>query len=221
MKKTILFIIIISTFSLVKAQIFQTKGDLSVGVNSTTLPGTGYGSKLFLRGLNDTGSTDDLWMVRYTNPADITEFRLNIGDNNQGDDKFVVGNILTSDQQWHPHFSVLNNGNIGIGTSAPQYLLDVKGTIRATEVRVESIDKFADFVFEKGYQLPSLPEVNNYIRVNRHLPDIPSATEVKENGLSLVDMQVKLLQKIEELTLYVIEQDKKIKELEKRISYNP
>lgn len=102
------------------------------------------------------------------------------------------------------------NGFIGIGTTNPKNMLDVKGTIRAIEVRVVSIDSFPDFVFKKEYQLPRLMEVNNYIITNGHLPNIPSATEVKNNGMNLADMQVKLLQKVEELTLYMIEQQKKI-----------
>jgi hypothetical protein len=65
-------------------------------------------------------------------------------------------------------------------------------------------------VFQPEYQLPTLSSVDNFIQANRHLPNIPSAAEVKENGMSLVEMQVKLLQKIEELTLYVIEQQKEI-----------
>lgn len=116
------------------------------------------------------------------------------------------------------------NGFIGIGTTNPQNMLDVKGTIRAVEVRIESIDKFADFVFEKGYQLPTINQVNNYIQINKHLPNIPTAAEVKENGMSLTEMQVKLLQKVEELTLYMIDQQKtinqqsaKIEELEKKL----
>ncbi|MCK9312319.1 MAG: hypothetical protein M0P26_08590, partial [Bacteroidales bacterium] len=99
-------------------------------------------------------------------------------------------------------------GNVGIGYNDPQNKLDVNGTIRATEVKVVSVGQFADFVFDRDYRLPKLTEVHNYIQENGHLPDIPSATEVKENGMSLVDMQVKLLQKIEELTLYMIDQQK-------------
>lgn len=107
-------------------------------------------------------------------------------------------------------FSVLKNGNIGIGTDNPQNKLDVNGTIRATEVKVEA--GWADFVFDKDYKLSTLQEVENHINEHKHLPDIPSEAEVKENGVSLGEMQAKLLQKIEELTLYVIKQDKTIKE---------
>ena len=99
--------------------------------------------------------------------------------------------------------------------------MDIKGVLRAAEIKVESIDKFADFVFEKDYQLPSLKETYEFIKANGHLPGIPSAIEVKENGMNLVEMQVKLLQKIEELTLHVIElqnvveqQNTKIQQLE-------
>ena len=108
-----------------------------------------------------------------------------------------------------------NQGCIGIGTDNPQNKLDVVGTIRATEVKVEA--GWSDFVFDKDYKLPTLQEVENHINEHKHLPDIPSEKEVKENGVSLGEMQAKLLQKIEELTLYVIKQDKTIKEQGEKI----
>ena len=72
--------------------------------------------------------------------------------------------------------------------------------------------KWPDFVFDKDYKLRTLQEVENHINEHKHLPDIPSEKEVKENGLSLGEMQAKLLQKIEELTLYTIELNKTVKE---------
>lgn len=94
-------------------------------------------------------------------------------------------------------------------------LLEVLGTIRATEVKVET--GWSDFVFEKDYKLPTLQEVENHINEHKHLPDIPSEAEVKENGVSLGEMQAKLLQKIEELTLYTIELNKTVKEQGEKI----
>ncbi|MDD4991756.1 MAG: hypothetical protein PHR83_05925 [Paludibacter sp.] len=108
-------------------------------------------------------------------------------------------------------------GSVGIGTATPNplYLLDVKGTIRATEVKIVSVDNFPDFVFDPEYKLPSLGQVSSFIQTNKHLPNIPSASDVKENGINMIEMQNKLLQKVEELTLYVIEQQKQIDELKK------
>ena len=112
--------------------------------------------------------------------------------------------------------AITSTGNIGIGVINPQNKLDVAGTIRATEVKVEA--GWADFVFDKDYKLPTLQDVENHINTHKHLPDIPSEKEVKENGVSLGEMQAKLLQKIEELTLYVIDLKKENEEQEKKIS---
>lgn len=103
-------------------------------------------------------------------------------------------------------------GNLGIGTLSPKSKLDVRGKIIADEVEIK-VNKSADFVFSSNYNLKSLLEVENFIKENKHLPEIPSEKQMQENGLNINEMQIKLLQKIEELTLYVIEQDKAIKSL--------
>ncbi len=108
-----------------------------------------------------------------------------------------------------------NMGRVGIGVKYPQYELDVNGTIRAKEVRVES--GWADFVFKKDYQLPSLQEVKAHIDEHQHLPGIPSEAEVKENGVGLAEMTTKLLQKVEELTLYAIQQQETIEKLNNKV----
>lgn len=112
--------------------------------------------------------------------------------------------------------SYLNGGNVGIGTTTPDEKLAVNGNIHSKEVRVDLIG-WSDFVFNKNYNLPSLQDVENHIKENGHLKDIPSAKEVSENGILLGDMNAKLLQKIEELTLYTIEQQKLIENQNNKI----
>jgi hypothetical protein len=110
-----------------------------------------------------------------------------------------------------------NTGNVGIGTHSPQSKLAVNGKITCTEVEV-TLDGWSDFVFADDYSLMPLEEVEKHIQQNRHLPDIPSEEEVLENGLNLGDMQARLLQKVEELTLYMIQLKKENEVLKKRIS---
>jgi hypothetical protein len=100
---------------------------------------------------------------------------------------------------------VAGNGNVGIGTSTPTEKLAVNGIIRAKEIKVES--GWADYVFDENYELKSLAEVEAYIKDHKHLPGIPSEREVKENGVALGEMNRKLLEKVEELTLHLIEKN--------------
>jgi hypothetical protein len=98
------------------------------------------------------------------------------------------------------------NGNVGIGTTTPgNFKLAVNGKIWGTEVQVALTNPGPDYVFEKSYPLPTLEEVKSYIDENKHLPEIPSAKEMEENGVNVGEMNMLLLKKIEELTLYVIE----------------
>ncbi|MDG3583494.1 fibronectin type III domain-containing protein [Galbibacter pacificus] len=121
-------------------------------------------------------------------------------------------NLDTVDWQANNLFA---NGNVGIGTSATLgYRLAVAGNIVAEEVRVALQGNWPDYVFEDAYTLPSLEEVENHIKENKHLINIPSASEIEKNGIGLGDMDVKLLRKIEELTLYTLQQEKKINELQ-------
>jgi len=113
----------------------------------------------------------------------------------------TLGYIQSETGNWYM------KGNVGIGTTTPDHKLDVNGTIRSKEIKVET--GWSDFVFEEDYNLKSLEELETYISQNKHLPDIPTEAQVKEKGINLGEMNAKLLQKIEELTLYVIEQSKR------------
>ena len=117
---------------------------------------------------------------------------------------------------------VLNHSNSGpvvIGTLNPESgaLLTVKGKIACREVKVTATAG-ADFVFEETYKLPKLLEVEKFVKENKHLPEIPKAAEMETEGYDMGEFQVKLLQKIEELTLYTIEQQKMILEMKEELN---
>ncbi len=114
---------------------------------------------------------------------------------------------------------ILYDGSVILGCSNPESgsKLTVAGKISAQDITIKADAGGADFVFEKDYALPSLQHVEQFIQQNKHLPEIPSSQEMQENGVQVSEMQTKLLQKIEELTLYIINQDKYNKKLEARI----
>jgi len=101
----------------------------------------------------------------------------------------------------------IENGNVGVGTKTPSEKLSVNGKIRAKEIKVDS-GPWPDYVFKKGYLLPKLDDVEKHIQEKGHLPEVPSAKEVEKQGIALGANQAVLLKKIEELTLYMIGQDK-------------
>ena len=107
------------------------------------------------------------------------------------------------------------NGDVGIGIASPDEKLTVKGKIHTQEIIVDLNGAVApDYVFEKDYNLKSLEEIEAYIKENKHLPEIPSAKTMEEEGVYLKKMNLLLLKKIEELTLHIIEQNKRIDKLE-------
>ncbi|WP_440068120.1 hypothetical protein [Tenacibaculum discolor] len=126
--------------------------------------------------------------------------------------KFYIGKKTGTSLSSSSLFNVdLNNGNVGIGTTTTgSHKLAVEGSIGAREIKVEAVG-WPDYVFSKEYLLPTLQEVEKHINEKGHLQNIPSAEEVKKNGFFLGEMDAKLLQKIEELTLYTIQQEKQLK----------
>lgn len=120
-------------------------------------------------------------------------------------------------------FIIRGDGNVGIGVANPNVKLDVSGTIRAQEVKV-CINQGCDFVFNDDYKLMKLEDLEKFVTTKQHLPEVASEKEMIANGLDMKEFQMKLLQKTEEMTLYIINlnkrvkaQDQKIKSLEERL----
>ncbi len=182
-------------------------GDGIIGIGLTT---PYYRSKLHIK-----ATFNDPWtmMVEANNNDRV------IGMNHTGDFgviavSYLQGGGYTPLQFWTqnlPRMTINTDGKVGILTANPQYELDVIGTIRAREIKVDL--NGADFVFEKDYKLMPLNELEKFVKEQKHLPEIAPAKEMEKNGTELGDLNSKLLQKMEEMTLYMIEQSKAIEEL--------
>ncbi|HEX3933948.1 MAG TPA: Ig-like domain-containing protein, partial [Puia sp.] len=173
-------------------------------------PHTGH---LIIGSTTDSGNNKlqingNTWTTGFTMPTGATE-----------------GYVLTSDangnSSWQPggsgHWQSITGGvydsadNVGIGTSNTQgYKLAVNGAAIVTRVVVKPQNAWPDYVFGEHYRLPGLPEVGEYIHTHHHLPGIVSAEEVKEKGIDVAEQQAALLQKLEEHTLYLIDQNKQL-----------
>ena len=245
-RSSLLLAFVLSSASLFSQEIINNKlelnGDFQFGLTVSCGDWVkDWGHRLWFSHWDD--NTDPVFMARYNAELDASELRVSIGDCIDGRDKFSVGftdlfgfvftpmfvvqadgkvGVKNDNPQYELDIngtirsnSILVDGNMGIGTTNPQNKLDVNGTIRAKEIRVES--DWADFVFKKGYNLPTLKEVKRHIDENGTLPGVPSEKEVKANGVNLAETDVLLLQKIEELTLYIIDLKQEIEDLKSQI----
>jgi len=176
---------------------------ISRSTTTSTAPGSACGSMMFGNVVGD-GHPLSKWAIGYC-----------CDDDGNGGLNF-----------WRPYNSqtgVLNyaiyiddkNGYVGINTKCPTSRLSVDGTIRAKEVIV-TLDGWCDYVFHPDYKLTGLYELEAYVKNNHHLPGVPTESEVLENGARLGEMNAILLEKVEELTLYVIELQKQIDELKRQ-----
>jgi hypothetical protein len=119
----------------------------------------------------------------------------------------------------HIRLTVTNEGDVGIGTTDTKgYRLAVNGRAVCEEMKVKLYENWPDYVFNTHYQLRSLSDVDQYIQTNNHLPEMPSAKEVAENGINLGEMNALLVKKVEELTLYLISLEKEVNQLKAKVA---
>jgi hypothetical protein len=181
-------------------QVFTMKANGSVGFGTTdpdqklTIKGGGIGfdHNSSDKKLYSPADGDLEWMTH--NAALVHGFAVS----HQGEKKVYLSTSGSS---------YFTGGNVGIGTTNPTHKLAVNGTIKAKEVIVETTG-WSDYVFAEDYALAPLAEVEAHIKEHKHLPGIPSAAQVADHGISVGDMQARLLAKIEELTLHQIAQEK-------------
>ena len=143
------------------------------------------------------------------------------GQPNQGGIVFYTNNpVPVQENQIYSgniSMAIKASGNVGIGTSSPDEKLAVNGKIHAREVRVDAKD-WPDYVFKPEYKLPSLNDLEKQIKEKGHLPDMPSAQMVETDGVALGNMVKQLLKSQEQLTLYIIKQEKQIKKLQQQLN---
>jgi len=188
-----------------------SNGNVGIGTTSPAFPLQVVGRASVLNTDDNTGATyDPIGIGRNTTIGDTY---LGFGTNQTNH----YGYVQTQDAGVGYYNLLLNpnGGNVGIGTTDPTYPLSVNGTVEAKEVIVQT--GWSDYVFDKGYYLAPLSEVERTIKEQQHLPGMPSAKEVAAHGVSVGDMQAKLLAKIEELTLHQIAQEKRMDDQARRI----
>ena len=148
----------------------------------------------------------NIWNLLNTNTNTFTIVNHQNGTNYKSPVKIDFGAPTNS-------LTINSDGNIGIGSLPNEHKLAVAGSIISEEVIVKLQSNWPDYVFNDDYQLPELAEVKQFIQQNHHLKGIPPESEIKNNGINIASIQSQLLQKIEELTLYIIKQDENISKL--------
>ncbi|MCK9403725.1 MAG: hypothetical protein M0Q26_10040 [Chitinophagaceae bacterium] len=234
---------IIGTAGQSRAMYFENNGNVVIPNTTLTVSGTGNssftgnvgigianpGSKLWLQNAVSAGSNN--YMLTLENPTTAADARsgmrfwvnagntagatISISNDNYSGGSMLFNTIASGTESVRMTILALN-GNVGIGTTAPFEKLSVNGNI-STKKLIVTQTGWSDYVFDKDYKLRSLQSLEAYINQYKHLPEVPTAKEVEAKGISVGDNQALLLKKIEELTLYVIAQQKQIDNQAKEI----
>lgn len=196
----------------------------SVGINVQN-PSSSFHTDGTVRFQNLPNSTSPAFMLGTDANGNVAEYEVPTGGDGGTND--VDWLKLDNTVSFSTNDDIYTNGKVGINTNdfplmvgnedVSFYNLFVTGGILTEEVRVALVDDWADYVFKEDYKLPSLQEVENHIKQKGHLINIPSEEKVKQNGIELGEMNKLLLEKVEELTLYVIQLNKKVEEQQKQI----
>ena len=187
-------------FSMSSSDQGLTGVNTSLILRNSDLTNNNWSRMHFFNGNNEGGATI------------ATQFRDHNSSSMTADLVFVTkGNGSYSEK-----LRIVGNGNVGIGVVNPANKLEVNGTLRAEKIICDP-DAWADFVFDADYELMPLANVEQYIHSHRHLPEIPTTAEVTQNGIELGEINAKLLQKVEELTLYLIEQNRQNQRQQEKI----
>ncbi|SHM67296.1 hypothetical protein SAMN05216524_1031, partial [Mucilaginibacter sp. OK098] len=147
-----------------------------------------------------------------TTPSTFRVARIVAGVESGGGGDLYFDTAPSASGAFDTKMTILRGGNVGIGTTIPDQKLTVNGTIHSTLVVVDPTVPAPDYVFNKAYNLQTLAEIKAYTDKNHHLPGVPAAAEIEKSGINLGEMNMTLLKKVEELTLYLIEQNKQLEE---------
>ncbi len=217
MNKTIVLLLSLVSFHYGKAQSNSFPATGSVGIG-TTIPLAKLevrGGNFLIKNLSNRAGESVPMISQSLSFGDYTTYGTSINTFTESADYNAYGLQILTQETYATGLTeklrVMPNGNVGIGNKNPQAKLAVDGNILAKEIKVKTDITVPDYVFESDYKLPSLPDVEQYVKQNKHLPEVPSAKEIEKDGLDLAEMNLLLLKKVEELTLHLIGKDKEIR----------
>ena len=205
----------VSETAAIDRMVINSIGNVGIGTISPqgklhVTSGTSGDAILRLEADTDNNNESDNPLIQIRQDGGLSGINMGYSEENFGSNFFGIGTLFSGQENWDIFTINTANGNIGIGTKSPDAKLTVKGKIHAEEVKIDLSVPAPDYVFKEGYKLMSLEDIQQFIKEHGHLPNIPSAKDMEENGVELGVMNMKLLEKIEELTLFILNQQREI-----------